>query len=63
MVSQSVSTNLIIILIGVMITLALLISILYAIRGQCTSKYVNSMCNRKVEDDFQETESVYHEMD
>lgn len=57
------STNLIITLIGVVITLAILFSIFHALRKHCSFEYVNGICNKNVEEDYQETESVYHEMD
>lgn len=58
---EIISANLIIIFIGVVITLVLLISILYAIRRHCSSEYINSMCNRN-DEDLPEIDSVYHEM-
>lgn len=60
--SQSASTNLIITLMGVVITLAILFSISHALRKHCSSEYINGICNRNVED-FPENESIYHEMD
>lgn len=60
--SQTVSTNLIITLIGVVITLAILFSISHALRKHCSSEYINGIYNRNVED-FPENESIYHEMD
>lgn len=38
-------------------------SILDVLRKHCSSEYVNGICNKNVEDDFPEIESVYHEMD
>lgn len=57
--SQSVPTHLITTLIGVVITLVLLISILYAIRRHFSLECFNGLCNRIVE----ENGDVDHEMD
>lgn len=38
-------------------------SILDVLRKHCSSEYVNGICNKNVEDDFPEIESVYQEMD
>lgn len=60
--SQSVSTNLIITLMGVVITLAVLFSISHALRKHCSSEYINGIYNGIVEY-FPENESIYHDMD